>query len=68
MTSDDAPAMAYLKASPNSNLTFVRMKGDCESGCLVLNVKSSMLFHQISMWVMCLSLVHVLPNLLASGT
>ena len=30
MTSDDAPAMAYLKASPNSNLTFVRMKGDGE--------------------------------------
>ena len=30
MISDDAPAMAYLKASPNSNLTFVRMKGDCE--------------------------------------
>ena len=30
MTSDDAPAMAYLKASPNSNLIFVRMKGDSE--------------------------------------
>ena len=30
MTSDDAPAMAYLRASPNSNLTFVHMKGDCE--------------------------------------
>ena len=66
MTSDDAPAMAYLKASPNSNLTFVRMKGIVKSGCLVLNIKS-MLFHQISMWVMCLSLVHVLPSLLASG-
>ena len=67
MTSDDAPAMAYLKASPNSNLTFVRMKGDYENGFLVLNVKS-MSFHQISMWVMCLSLVHTLPSLLASGT
>ena len=30
MTSDDAPAMAYLKASPNLNVTFVRMKGDYE--------------------------------------
>ena len=30
MTSDDAQAMAHLKASPNSNLTFVRMKGDGE--------------------------------------
>jgi hypothetical protein len=30
MTADDAPAMAYLRASPNSNLTFVHMKGDCE--------------------------------------
>ena len=25
-----APAMAYLRASPNSNLTFVHTKGDCE--------------------------------------
>ena len=30
MTANDAPATAYLKATPNSNLTFVRNKGDCE--------------------------------------
>ena len=30
MTANDAPATAYLKATPNSNLTLVRNKGDCE--------------------------------------
>ena len=30
MIPDDDPATAYLKASPNSNLTFVRVKADSE--------------------------------------
>ena len=30
MTPDDAPATAYLRVSPNSNLTFVHMKGNSE--------------------------------------
>ena len=48
MTPDDAPATAYLRASPNSNLTFVHMKGNSESGSVVLSVRN-MLFLQISM-------------------
>ena len=30
MKSDDTPATAYLRDNPNSNLTFVHIKGDCE--------------------------------------
>ena len=30
ITPDDAPATAYSRASPNSNLTFVCMKGNSE--------------------------------------
>ena len=30
MTVDDAPATAYLKAAPNSNLSFIKGKGDHE--------------------------------------
>ena len=38
MTPDDAPATAYLRASPNSNLSFVQVKGDCEKMALLSSV------------------------------